>query len=636
MTVTVTGGQTDAGTYTATAEALTGTAAGNYQMPSTKPTTNFTIGKANPTVTDVKVAEPAAIYESTELAQIKLTHAEGDTPGTVALVAVQTLTVGTKDYNWTFTPDAGNNYNSTTGTVTLTVRKDALKSIAITTPPTNTTYTYGDAFNPTGMGVTATYESTATKVVTSEVEISPKVLTVGTTELTITYNGVSTTQAITVNPKTVNATVTVDPNSYVYTGEAITPTKVVVKDGDTEIPASEYTVGYSDNTNVGNGTVKITDKDGGNYNVSGSATFTITAKSITGANVSVSGPVTYTGSALTPEPTVTLDGKPLSKGTDYTVSYEKNVDVGTATVTVTGTGNYSSTASGTFAIGKADLTVDGTGTAKGAYGDTLSSLKIEGLTVKLNGVTVGGSWALTGDTIPNVGDSGEYTATFTPSTGAGNYNELKVEVKLEIAQAEYTGTKTANTSAKFGTAGTYDLSALLQGIDGAAPGTAATTSTDIFEGTPAVSDKTLSYKLKAEAKPTTTGTITAPVTSTNYKDFNLTITVKVTEKDVPTLTIDPITVTYDGKPVPGNSIKGTAKVGDTTVPGTWSFINAPTTVAQSGAIKVKFTPDEDHADNYAEVESTVTVSCCGGTQEIQPQQIGSCALPTQIKPAVMP
>lgn len=98
MTVTVTGGQTDAGTYTATAEALTGTAVGNYQMPSTKPTTSFTIGKANPTVTDVKVAEPAAIYESTELAQIKLTHAEGDTPGTVALVAVQTLTVGTKDY----------------------------------------------------------------------------------------------------------------------------------------------------------------------------------------------------------------------------------------------------------------------------------------------------------------------------------------------------------------------------------------------------------------------------------------------------------------------------------------------------------------------------------------------------------
>lgn len=64
----------------------------------------------------------------------------------------------------------------------------------------------------------------------------------------------------------------------------------------------------------------------------------------------------YTGSAVTPEPTVTVKGsdgnKTLTKNTDFTFSYSNNTDEGnnTATVTVTGKGNYSGTASATFSI----------------------------------------------------------------------------------------------------------------------------------------------------------------------------------------------------------------------------------------------------------------------------------------------
>ena len=67
------------------------------------------------------------------------------------------------------------------------------------------------------------------------------------------------------------------PATMTYTGSALTPT-VTVKDGDTVIDPSEYTVSYSNNVNVPESpvTVTITDKDGGNYNVSGTATFTIT------------------------------------------------------------------------------------------------------------------------------------------------------------------------------------------------------------------------------------------------------------------------------------------------------------------------------------------------------------------------
>ncbi len=60
----------------------------------------------------------------------------------------------------------------------------------------------------------------------------------------------------------------------VHDGSEKKPT-VTVKDGSTTIPASEYTVGYSNNKNVGTATVTITDKAGGNYTVSGTTTFVI-------------------------------------------------------------------------------------------------------------------------------------------------------------------------------------------------------------------------------------------------------------------------------------------------------------------------------------------------------------------------
>ena len=506
--------------------------ANNYQLSGSTFTATSTITKADPVVTDVSVSGPDPIYESASSDSITLTHGAGDTAGTVTLDGGQTLVVGTKGYAWTFTPTDTNNYNTATGTISLTVAVDALQSIAVTTPPNKTAYTYGESFDKTGMVITATYASGATKVVTDEVEISPDTLTVATTALTITYQGKTTTQGITVSPKTVSApTIELSPSTFVYDGTGKEPA-VTVKDGDKVIPAGEYTVAYSNNVNVGTANVTITDKDGGNYTVNGTTTFTITAKPLTGAKVEATGTFTYTGSALTPKPTVTLDGKTLTENTDYTMAYTDNTDAGTAKITVTGTGNYSGTAQGTFTIDKADLTVEGTGTANGTYGAKLSDLTVSGLTAKLDDTVVAGTWKLVGDTVPNVGDSGEYTAIFTPTSGADNYKPLTAQVTLNIAKADYTGTTTASTSAKFGTTGTYDLSALLP--DGATAGTAATTS-DIFEGTPAVSGKTLSYALKADVAANTTGTITVPVTSANYKDFNLTITVTVTDKEVPTL-----------------------------------------------------------------------------------------------------
>lgn len=79
----------------------------------------------------------------------------------------------------------------------------------------------------------------------------------------------------------------------------------------------------------------------------------ILPKSITGANVALAeGPYYYTGQQLTPKVmSVLLSGESKQpSSSDYTVNYDSNTAVGTATVTITGKNNYTSTASQTFTI----------------------------------------------------------------------------------------------------------------------------------------------------------------------------------------------------------------------------------------------------------------------------------------------
>ena len=65
----------------------------------------------------------------------------------------------------------------------------------------------------------------------------------------------------------------------------------------------------------------------------------------------------YTGSAITPEPVVKDGGVALISGTDFDFSYDKNINAGkdTATLTITGKGNYTGIASQTFTINPKDI-----------------------------------------------------------------------------------------------------------------------------------------------------------------------------------------------------------------------------------------------------------------------------------------
>lgn len=111
-------------------------------------------------------------------------------------------------------------------------------------------------------------------------------------------------------------------------------------------------------TDAGTYTVTVT-AENANYKGTKSATLTIAPKSIAGATVALPEGFSATYNKAEHQPTVTVkDGETalvLSK--DYTVSYANNVNAGTATVIVTGKGNYdeATSANTTFPIAKASL-----------------------------------------------------------------------------------------------------------------------------------------------------------------------------------------------------------------------------------------------------------------------------------------
>lgn len=162
----------------------------------------------------------------------------------------------------------------------------------------------------------------------------------------------SGTNTIPFSPQTFS--ITLEQTSYIYDGKPKTPS-VTVKMGEKVLDPSDYTVTYSDNINVGTATVTVT----GRLPYSGIQRVTFTISEAAKADISKSRVILlktkyiYDGTAKTPSVTVKMDGKVLVLNTDYTVAYSNNTNIGTATVTVTGKGNYTGSKTATFTIAKA-------------------------------------------------------------------------------------------------------------------------------------------------------------------------------------------------------------------------------------------------------------------------------------------
>lgn len=181
-------------------------------------------------------------------------------------------------------------------------------------------------------------------------------INVGTAKITLTAkNNTNFKGSVTANYRITEADISAAiavAEAAVYQGTALKPAVKVTLGGANLVDGKDYEVAYSNNVNVGKGKAVIT--GAGNYKGQLTVSFDITARSLAGADVQIADQV-YTGKALTPKPVVTIAGKTLVQDADYTVAYEKNVNVGTANVIITGTGNYKDSVKESFKIAAADI-----------------------------------------------------------------------------------------------------------------------------------------------------------------------------------------------------------------------------------------------------------------------------------------
>ena len=147
--------------------------------------------------------------------------------------------------------------------------------------------------------------------------------------------------------------------SQKYTGQAITPVPEVMFNGKTLVKDVDFTLAYMNN--IDNGQAQVTVKGIGNFSGERTVTFNI-GKSVSNATISdVSSSCTYTGSAVCPVPRVTHGDNELTKGKDFEVTYKNNINAGTntATMIITGIGEYSGQVECKFSIAKKSLNSGG-------------------------------------------------------------------------------------------------------------------------------------------------------------------------------------------------------------------------------------------------------------------------------------
>ena len=301
------------------------------------------------------------------------------------------------------------------------------------------------------------------------------------------------------------ATVTLAKESYAYTGKAIKPAvKAVTVGSVTFTKDTDYTVSYKNNKKRGTATVTITGK--GSCTGTITKTFKIVKASVAKATVTLSATsYTYNGKAKKPAvKEVKLGSVTLKANTDYTVSYKNNVKAGTATVTITGKGNYKGTVNKNFTIKAKSLASSTVTLASKKYTYTGAALKpaVVKATLDTTVLKAGTDYKVS---YKNNTNAGTATATIT---GKGNYRGTAT-AEFTIAPKKVTVTannasKTAGqadpalTASVTGTIGTDKLTYTVARAAGEAVGTYAITAKgDARQGNYTVTFKPGTFTIKS-------------------------------------------------------------------------------------------------------------------------------------------
>lgn len=190
----------------------------------------------------------------------------------------------------------------------------------------------------------------------------------------------------------------------------------------------------------------------------------------------------------------------------------------------------------TFTITPAALTASGSGTASGTFGGSLGSLSVSGLKAMLGTDEIPGRWALSGGEIPNVGDTGMYTAEFTADVHPEYYMPLTAEVTLDIAKAQAPAMADTTLSCYWGASGekSVSLAGLPENTGEIYPATIAVSDVNgiLAADSARYSDGKLYFTLgeNTEESIGNTAEITVTLPTQNYTDFTFRITVTLAVK----------------------------------------------------------------------------------------------------------
>ena len=516
-----------------------------------------------------------------------------------------------------------------TATITCTYESDttfATKTFTINVTPKGLTanvshdpITYGDAAPTTGYSVEfeglVNNDEIAEDAYTVDTEYTKgckvdnyKFTCVLDTDKIKNYTIGNVTGELVVNPKSIAApSVTINnPTDKTYTGSPCVQ-GVSVKDSEAKLTFDDISVTYENNINVGTATIIYTGKN--NYTGEIRKNFKITEASITDDMIANIPSVTYNTRAHTPDVTVTFEGSTLEAGKDYDVAYTNNINAGTATVTVTGKGNFTGTASKTFTINKAGLTLNPC---------TISELCTE---TDLKTRTLPSDFFLAGETETGFSikltavEGGDDIFAVAPAVVEGE-NKITFKLKNEVGAATFTVTVTPVSGNYNGgsyalTISTHDRTDVSGSIS-FPDGSAVYTGTGIKYENATISgySGTLRYgytpnastgaSLDASGLPLTVGTYTVAVTfnsdaSFGYKTATFTIT-----KATPTGTPGYTKIETSGKTLADAKLT----VGTIRPAGTIAWDMPLTTVLEDGkAYAWTFTPADTH--NYTILTGTL-------------------------------
>ena len=275
-------------------------------------------------------------------------------------------------------------------------------------------------------------------------------LNVGTASLTLTgIGGYTGTKSAVFSITAKTLTITAVDKSKVYDSAVYTPTDYTVSydgfvSGEDESVLSE-TLSFTGTalSATASGTYVIT--PGGLSSSNYSITYVSGVLSITQRDMSEVGVATiadrvYNGLAQTVSPTATFNSLTLIEGTDYTTSFTGNTNVGTASVTLTGIGNYNGEKTVGFNITSKTLTITADDQSKvydsAVYTPTDYTVSYDGFVNSETNSVLSVTLTYTGTALTATA-SGTYVITPAGLTSS-NYSITYVSGELSITQKPIT------------------------------------------------------------------------------------------------------------------------------------------------------------------------------------------------------